>query len=472
MATSTKQGGSSPSRRGKSKKSDTPASRLPTGHKKRSYTLEDLVADTTSDIGALERHEDFPHLPAQKHWKDVFSAGVGISRNRTFICDKELAHRVIEGLNLDEAEGQVTIVEAYPGPGILTRLLLEHPKVEKVIAMEDNTTYLPCIQALQNDPTVAGGPPGSKLLIEGTNPYRWEAHTNVILRGAFDHLQGKLPGDGNGEETIDVKAISQGKVSRLRKHDTESWTAKSQIIFLAQLPNIVYSEQLFAQLCHAIAHRQWYYQFTRVKMAFVCSEALANRALAEPGNRARAKLGVIVQSLADVTKALPASEFLPHSQKIYPSTALRDPELIQREIDSNQGKVLAAYKTSRLAANLSKRGTSLIIVDPKIKPLVGHGELDALEFITRNLFVLRNQTVEHALKHVAPGAENLLQHLKPDTEETRDHPERIILPDYIVMHLTNEQWAALARVFDCWPFRPQILIEDQRAPGGELPGLL
>lgn len=127
-------------------------------------------------------------------------------------------------------------------------------------------------------------------------------------------MQGKLPGDAEGEDTIDVKAISKGQASSLRKHDTASWrgesssflahfkvrvliyefrllacrkrfVAKPQILFLAQLPNVVHSEQLFAQLCHAIAHRQWYFQFTRVQMAYICSQSLANVCTKHPDAR-------------------------------------------------------------------------------------------------------------------------------------------------------------------------------------------
>lgn len=51
-----------------------------------------------------------------------------------------------------------------------------------------------------------------------------------------------------------------------------------------------------------------------------------------------------------------------------------------------------------LSASLSKRNTSMILVQPKLEPLVGHGQLDALEYITRNVFVLRLKPVGHALK--------------------------------------------------------------------------
>ena len=57
-------------------------------------------------------------------------------------------------------------------------------------------------------------------------------------------------------------------------------------MFVAQLPNTVYGEQLFAQLVHAICSGFWLFKYGRVKMVFVCGESVAARALAVP-NEAR-----------------------------------------------------------------------------------------------------------------------------------------------------------------------------------------
>ena len=49
----------------------------------------------------------------------------------------------------------------------------------------------------------------------------------------------------------------------------------SSIIFLCHLPNSVHGEQLYAQLVAAVASRGWLFQYGRVKMVVLCSEALA-----------------------------------------------------------------------------------------------------------------------------------------------------------------------------------------------------
>ena len=82
-----------------------------------------------------------------------------------------------------------------------------------------------------------------------------------------------------------------------------------------------------------------------------------------------------------------------------------------------------------------------------------------------------------ACRHVAPGAQNVLNMLSTDHPAMRklienvnkDKPEHEqILPDNFridpetyVNDLTIHQWVALAKMFDRWPFRPENLLEEQ-----------
>lgn len=50
---------------------------------------------------------------------------------------------------------------------------------------------------------------------------------------------------------------------------------QSPLLFIAQLPNTVHSEQLFAQLVHAISSRSWLFRYGRVRMIFIGGEHLA-----------------------------------------------------------------------------------------------------------------------------------------------------------------------------------------------------
>lgn len=70
-------------------------------------------------------------------------------------------------------------------------------------------------------------------------------------------------------------------------------------------------------------------------------------------------------------------------------------------------------------------------------------------------------------RHVAPGATNVLKLLAPDHPRMRDRPQDVVLPDTLVMSLTNHQWAALAVAFEKWPFRPQNLFEEGRLQRGK-----
>jgi transcription factor 1 len=105
----------------------------------------------------------------------------------------------------------------------------------------------------------------------------------------------------------------------------------------------------------------------------------------------------------------------------------------------------------------------MMTLTPKKEPLIKAGELEAFEFITRNLFILRSKTVGEALTHVAPGGQNILKMTgREQVMKGMITQEQIVESDMIVNDLTNMQWANLARTFEKWPFRPEHLFEEGR----------
>ncbi len=105
----------------------------------------------------------------------------------------------------------------------------------------------------------------------------------------------------------------------------------------------------------------------------------------------------------------------------------------------------------------------MMTVTPKKDPLVKGDVIEAFEFITRNLFILRTKPVGEALTHVAPGGQNVLKMTSQEqVAKGLIRQDEVIRPEEIVADLTNVQWACLARMFEKWPFRPRHLFEEGR----------
>lgn len=385
----------------------------------------------------------FEHLPHPSQWRNVFSfTREQNARYRYFVSNRALVHRIVDqlGLNDQARRGQkATIVEAYSGPGTLTRGLIQHESVEKVIALENVASFLPWLQQLKEDPSLDAETRG-KLSIIPESGFSWDTYETLVNEGHLDHLRGRVPNLGEGAPPL-------------------HWEEPSPIYFVAQLPNTVHGEQLFAQLVHAIASGFWLFKYGRVKMAFVCGEAVAARSLAQvEDHRNRAKLGVTVQSLAAPTLTIPTEQLQPYAEYFYPPTPIIGPRVPLTS---------TFIPNSNISSGLSKQGLCMLVVDPLQQPLVDRRDLDAFEFLLRNLFVLKTKPIGEALKHVAPGAANVLKMLAPGSRMVTERPELEVSPDAPVYSLSNEQWAALANVFERWPFRPQNLFEEGRVQRGK-----
>lgn len=151
-------------------------------------------------------------------------------------------------------------------------------------------------------------------------------------------------------------------------------------------------------------------------------------------------------------------ELHPYAENFYPPTPSIGPRV------PTTGNTIP---NSNISSGLTKQGLCMLVVDPLPQPFVAKEDMPAFEFLARNLFVLKTKPIGDALKHVAPGASNVLKKLSADNANTRGRPETVITPDTKVNALTNEQWAALAAAFEKWPFRPTNLFEQGRVQRGK-----
>ncbi|ETS59936.1 hypothetical protein PaG_05917 [Moesziomyces aphidis] len=422
-------------------------------HDERGSELDNPWRDAES-IGELLELMSYDHLPPRPEWKKAFPNGkIQQTTYRYFVSNRSTIQQIIPHLGIHDPERngeEVTIVEGYPGPGTFTSELLKIPEVEKVVALEATPCYVDKLEVLktQLEQQQPGG--GQRLDILQSSAYAWETYGDLIKSGKLAHLNGRVARTDGG--TVDFTRDD----SIPPDHSDASWKKLSPVIFLAQLPNTVYGEQLFAQIVTGIASRSWLFRHGRIKLAFVCGESLAKRCLAPAGDKmSRGKLGTTVQCLADIEVHRYAHELQPHATHFYPTAMTVGPRV------TVSGSSLIPNSNS--STGLTRTGMVMMTVTPKQKPLIKPNEIEAFEYITRNLFILRTKAVGEALTHVAPGAQNVLKMTSPEQVEAKlIKKDEVILPSDIVADLTNVQWACLAKMFEKWPFRPRHLFEEGR----------
>lgn len=430
-------------------------------------TKDSNISSFPSNQGA-DTSTPFKHLPDPKYWYDTFRRGRGfLQTHRHCLANEDTAKKVVELLDLpgrrkrlsNSGDERLTIIEGYPGPGTITRQFLESDDVEKVIAMEDTRTFFEWLSNLLHDPTLEGK--GSKLIAMNASTYHWETYTNMLQAGLLDNV-----------ESVRELRHSDPDYSQGLFHD-KIWTStyfieleisysrtipdESPILYFITLPNTVHGEQLFAQLIAAIANRLWLFRFARISLAMICSEQIAMRCLAETSSKFRNRLSVSTQVVSEPHLLLDSSHFLPNANHFWPSSPTIGPRLPQTKKHSS-------LVAGRLSSGNTKQDQCLLLIEPKQQPLVSGGDADAYDYLTRNMFVLKAQTVAQSLTHMAPGAVRLLDVMKQGTHPVmREMGEHITIdPDTKVNQLSVKQFVALAKLFDRWPFRPAQLFEVSR----------
>ncbi|SJX63580.1 related to MTF1-mitochondrial RNA polymerase specificity factor [Sporisorium reilianum f. sp. reilianum] len=419
--------------------------------------LAQAQADEPLSAEVMEKlleNMQYEHMPPRDEWKNAFPTSKQFQTSyRYFVSNRSTIKDIISALGITDPERngeKVTVIEGYPGPGTFATELLQMEQVEKVIALEDTPRYVQKLEELQTLLESKQPGQGARLDVLESSAYLWDTYNQLVSSGKLAHLNNRVTtSDGQMVDFTSNSFVSPD-------HSDASWQKLSPMIFFAQLPNTVYGEQLFAQIVTAIASRIWLFRQGRVQLGFVCGESLAKRCLAEAGDKiSRGKLGTTVQCLADVEVHKYAHELAPHTHHFFPPTMSVGPRV------TVSGTSL--IPNSNPSTGLTRTGMVMLTVTPKKKPLVKANEIEAFEFITRNLFILRNKPVGEALTHVAPGGQNVLKMTSPaQADKGLIREDEVILPEQIVSDLTNVQWACLARMFEKWPFRPVHLFEEGR----------
>ncbi|KAH9831248.1 S-adenosyl-L-methionine-dependent methyltransferase [Rhodofomes roseus] len=347
-----------------------------------------------------ESASHLPSLPPHEEWRRIFDTANNI-KERACIKRVDTARLVVESFLGDKSPAggeDKVVIEAFPGPGALSRALLELPrsKLRKLIILEDNAEYLPHLKALELVDTRVHVVPYSGFL--------WDTYTYLEDTGLLSDIQ-PVPWE-NG--------------------------IHPNLHFISHLQRSIKGEQLIAQLFRCIPDRTWLYRYGRVPMSFLMSDWVRTRMAAPPGNSVRCKLSVIAEAVAKCHVSL-KEELQPYEANFHPVASRGGGG--KKPITKRIGHPFVAMN-----------------IIPHEDQFITKGTLDKWDYCLRRLFVLKSTPLTRCINSLAPGASILLKAL---TDPTLPFDQRVEV-NKAPRGLTVADWALLVRAFDQWPFAPEV----------------
>lgn len=351
-------------------------------------TVDELDSVVVSNKDWQSRLE----LPPVEEWNDVFPSHYTI-RSRLSLHNQQTARDLAEAYIPDGSKGK-TIIEAFPGPGALSRAILALPKerVKRLILLENYPSFLDYLIPLeQSDPRVT---------IIRSSPGAWETFDRVLK----DHIPPDCKTDWDSGVNENVSLI-------------------------CQLPMGQSGEMLFQQWIRCIPNHQWLFSLGRVPLHIVMTEELWIRITATVLEKnLRGKVSIVTEATCQTKQVLPHL-FRPHGDHFFP-----------------------ARKAKGSLANTTRYGTVASTITPKAWQIIEEGKMDAWDYILRHMFSQKAATVDKALPYLAPGAISLLPKIFPGPTLPQS---QAIYPKVQVRGMQLRDWGILFRAFDDWPFAPK-----------------
>ncbi|GCC34414.1 dimethyladenosine transferase 2, mitochondrial [Chiloscyllium punctatum] len=173
---------------------------------------------------------------------------------RRFVLNSDLANLIVERLDGDLSEDNAIIFECNPGPGVLTRALL-NGGAQRVVSLEGDKQFLPALQSLER---------------------RLHGQLEVVHCDFF-----KLDPIGRGP--VRPPAMSSEKLFNDLGIAPVAWTADIQIRVVGMLPQKTERNVLW-KLIYALFERISVFQLGRIEMNIFMSEKEYTKLTAEAGN--------------------------------------------------------------------------------------------------------------------------------------------------------------------------------------------
>ncbi|KAJ2783078.1 hypothetical protein H4R18_001899 [Coemansia javaensis] len=211
-----------------------------------------------------------PKLPSVRDLTRIYNLRAKQQLSQNFLMDKNITDKIVglAGLELDNA----LCVEVGPGPGLLTRSILEHG-AQRVVGVEKDPRFRPMLDQLQ---VASGG--------------RFQGIVGDML--AVDHAQ----------------IIDCGR----RLGGGEPAAAFDSVHLIGNLPFSV-ATPLLVQWLHQLAARRGIFAQPSVSMTLMFQREVGDRITAIHSEPPRGRLSVLAQSVCDAFKIynVPASAFVP-----------------------------------------------------------------------------------------------------------------------------------------------------------------
>ncbi|KAI0035850.1 S-adenosyl-L-methionine-dependent methyltransferase [Vararia minispora EC-137] len=352
--------------------------------------------------GQIDPLSHLPPTPPSNIWVRYFSDKPVAVRDRVTISNPRTAVEVAKafiGGNTTHSNEPKIVIEAFPGPGQLSRALLTLPpsKLKKLIILESYGPYLDYLTPLaEADPRV------ELVHLSGFN---WDTYKHLEEAGILDDVE-KMSWDAGVHPTLH---------------------------FITHITMSAHGDQLVAQLFRNISEKAWLFKYGRVPMSFLMSEALWNRLSGGPGSQERCKVGVIAEATAQTNLALPYENLQPFTNHFHP---LKDPHLYHER--KREGRRI---------------GTPFVALNsvPLKDQILQSGALTEWDYVLRKLFVQKATPLKDALSLLAPGAHHLLKYINEDLtpEQQVDYAKEIRM-------LSLQDWSHIVRAFEEWPFKPEV----------------
>ncbi|KAG6856289.1 hypothetical protein H0H87_005772 [Tephrocybe sp. NHM501043] len=341
-------------------------------------------------------------LPSDpKEWAKLFKVPLAVN-HRISIRNSDLAAKVADAFVPEGSRGKV-IIEAYPGPGQLTRALLNLPKdrVRKLIILESWAPYLEWLKPLE-----AADP---RLIVLEKDGFNWASYSEISELGLLDDVA-----------KVDWKS-----------------GVHPDLQFISHLPSTIYSEQLVSQLFRAMPEAGWLFQYGRIPLNLVLSDHLYKRIGATLKDTAmRCKLSIVAEATAQCTPSLNFLESQPYEEHFHPIPGIR-------------AMAAEMKKDSRAVGRPFRTMTAI----PLENQLIPKGQMDAWDYCLRRLFVKKSTELRKAISTLAPNAQILI---KAVTKPELSPSERLDVTKKI-KDMDARDWSILLKAFDEWPFKPEDL---------------
>ncbi|KAF9448220.1 S-adenosyl-L-methionine-dependent methyltransferase [Macrolepiota fuliginosa MF-IS2] len=326
------------------------------------YPIDTLVADvisTNEELAAKPKGrrskekelKDYgAELPPLNEWSSYFPWSFD-TKARSTVMNAETAKKLAEAFVPQGSENKI-VLEAFPGPGVLTRALLDLPKerIKRLIVMEDNAQFYKCLKPLeQQDPRVT---------VINLSGFSWDAYEQIFALGLLDDVE---------------------RVDWSQEHP--------HLQFISHIPAKVHGEQLVSQFFRSIPDQQWLFKYGRIPLNLIMTDSLWQRIDAPLGSNIRCKLSVTADATAKFGLATPPETLEPYLENFWPPN-LRSSAL-----------------QNFVAVNIK----------PLEKQLIGKGLLDDWDYCLRRLFVQKAKPIKTSLPQLAPGAATLLKKVTAST---------------------------------------------------------